>query len=312
MKKLNIGLIGLGYIAGKAIAPAIKRSKHAKLEAVASRDFGKAKQFATQFGCRPLSSYQGLINDPKVDCVYISLPNALHYRWIIAALKAGKHVIVDKPAVLSFREARQVVETAKRNKVRFLEGYMFRFHPQHAKVLELIEKGAIGEILHYEAAFGFPPLPAENFRYSKSLGGGAINDAAGYLVSGSRMMFGQEPVKVHATVHKPKGLEVETRGAALLSFPGSRTAQITFGFEFSYRNCYTVWGSKGTITANAAFTKPTNLKPTIVLTTAKGTKNIPVRKADHFELMIDRFASGETFLTEFLAQAKAIELLRQQ
>lgn len=310
----RVGIIGCGVVVAKAVAQAVQKSQRARLEVLGSRSLDRVKTLASQFQCRAVEGYDQIINDPKVDIVYIALPNALHLEWILKAAKAGKHVICEKPAVLNPQEAGKVVGVCKRHCVRFLEAYMFWFHPQHRQVEKLIESRAIGKVFHFEGAFGFPPLGPNNFRYSRSLGGGALYDAGGYPIAAARRLFREEPIATSASLFYPEGYEVDIRGAAQLEFPGGKTAHIAFGFDNSYRNTYTLWGTRGLIRLNSAFTVPPTSQACIDLITPQGTETIKVAPADHFTLMIDvfcqviqRYSEMENgFEDEFLAQCETV------
>ncbi len=311
MSRLRIGLLGPGMIVKKAVAPAIVSSRMAQLEVIGSRSIARARAAAEQFGGRAVEGYEAVIQDPRVDVVYIALPNALHVEWIVKAARAGKHVICEKPAVLAWRDALRVIEACERSGVRFLEAYMFRFHPQHARITELIRGGILGEVFHFEAAFGFPPLSPDNFRYDVALGGGALRDAGGYPIAAARMLFEEEPEAVCATAHCLTQGGVDVQGALQLEFPSGRTAHAVYGFTNFYRNTYALWGSRGRVVTERAFSIPPDIAPSIVLTTGDGATPLPSGAEDQFRLMIDAFCeavsspeSGHAFETEFLAQSR--------
>jgi NDP-hexose-3-ketoreductase len=287
---LRVGVLGCGYIARKAVAPALAGCRSARLEAIGSTSQAKALAFAREFGARPIVGYGRLVEDPGIDCVYIALPNAMHLPWIERAAAAGKHVICEKPAVLSPDEAERAVEACAKHGVRLLEAFMFRFHPQHALALEAVRDGTLGRVHDFEGAFGFPPLDSSSFRYSAELGGGALNDAGGYPIRAARLLFDAEPTTVYAHLVVPPGSEVDVRGWAVLEFPGERTARVTFGFDYAYRNTYTVWGSAGLLTLGRAFSIPPDVAPPLTLVINDQLRAVDPGPGDHFQVMIDAFA----------------------
>src|SRR5262245_32651872 len=141
---LKWGLLATGNIA-KAFAKGVARSKTGKLAACASRDKAKAEAFAKEFNVpKAHGSYEALLADPEVQAVYISTPHPLHAEWAIKAAEAGKHILCEKPIGLNHAEAMAIVEAAARNNVFLMEAFMYRCHPQMAKVVELVKGGAIG------------------------------------------------------------------------------------------------------------------------------------------------------------------------
>ena len=174
---INWGFIGAGLVAGKALAPAVESAGNAKLYAVASRDKSKAAALGPQIA---YDNYDALINDPKVDAVYISLPNNLHKPLAIKALKAGKHVLCEKPLAMSYQEAQEMFDVAKENQRLLVEAIWFRWHPRTIKALQVIAAGQIGEALKIDATFTFQNSTFNNYRFDPLQGGGALLDLGPY------------------------------------------------------------------------------------------------------------------------------------
>ena len=133
MEPLKFGIIGCSRIAKKSVIPAILKSEFAELEIIGSRSTDKAKEFAKEFNCEKFGTYEDIISDDSIDAVYISTPISTHAEWSNKATAAGKHVYVEKSSAACLSQARKMVESAKENNVRLMEGFMFRFHPQHQK-----------------------------------------------------------------------------------------------------------------------------------------------------------------------------------
>ncbi len=195
MKPLKFGIIGCSRIAKRSVIPAIIKSEYAELEIIGSRSTDKAKEFANEFNCGKFGTYEDVISDDTVDVVYISTPINTHEEWSIKATEAGKHVYVEKSSTTDFDSARRMVESAKENNVRLMEGFMFRFHPQHQKVKELIKEGKIGEVKSFNGVFGFQAFPEGDIRYES----GFLKDSGCYPICASRMIFDEEPYEVWGT-----------------------------------------------------------------------------------------------------------------
>src|SRR3989344_2560352 len=161
-KKIRFGIIGCSRIAKKAAMPALLDSEFAELAMVGSRSKDDARACAAQFGCDAYGTYDEVLKNKNIDAVYISLPNSLHEEWTVRAAEAGKHVWCEKPAALTYTSAQKMVAACKRSGVRLMEGFMFLYHPQHARVKELIRNGTLGEILNFEGRFALPMPDADN------------------------------------------------------------------------------------------------------------------------------------------------------
>lgn len=192
-KKLRFGIMSTARIAKNSMIPGILKSELCEVEAVASRDAAKAKDLADRYKIgKSFGSYDELLADPEIDAVYIPLPNHLHKSWTIKAAEAGKHVLCEKPAALTVADVREMVEAARKNGVLFAEAFMYRYHPKHARVREIIEIGEIGELRGIHGSFTCSNADDKsNVRYSKEMGGGSIYDLGCYPISAARMIYGR-------------------------------------------------------------------------------------------------------------------------
>jgi predicted dehydrogenase/diketogulonate reductase-like aldo/keto reductase len=253
-EKLNWGIIGTGRIAG-VFASHVKESQTGRLVAVGSRSQETADRFGDAYDiARRYSSYEDLLADEQVQAVYISTPHPWHAEWSIKAADAGKHVLCEKPVALNHAEAMAVIEAAQRNQVFFMEGYMYRCHPQTAKLVELIRSGAIGQVRVIQATFSFHAgFDPERRLFSNRLGGGGILDVGGYCTSIVRLIAGvatgkpfADPLKLEATGYVgTSGVDEYT--VASLAFPGDIIAQLFTGVSVSGENVVRVFGSEGSI-----------------------------------------------------------------
>ena len=184
-----------------------------------------------------------------MDAVYIGLPNGLHPEWTVRAAGAGKHILCEKPVARTRADAERMAAAAREAGVILMEAFMYRLHPQHARVRELIEEGAIGEPVFVRATFCFAMArerrEARDVRLQAELQGGALMDVGCYAVNAARYVFGAEPLEVAALERRDPGLDVDTAFAGTLRFPGDRLAQIDGSFDAAGTQRYEVAGPGG-------------------------------------------------------------------
>lgn len=317
-KQVKFGIIGCSTIANRSTIPAIKKSRFATLEIIGSRSMSKAEEFAKKFDCSKFGTYEEVLEDNEVDAVYISIPNGLHEQWSKKAAKSGKHVLCEKSSVTSFDSALKVVKCCKENEVRIMEGFMFRFHPQHIKVLELIKKNEIGELFVFKGMYGFPPVSKKDIRYNVNLGGGVLNETGCYPIFASRMVFGEEPVGVVCNLYFDKEMNVDIKGHSYILYNNHKAAMLAFGFENSYQANYRIWGTHGIIELKRAYAVPPDFATVINVQSVDENKEISIDPSDHFKLMIDVFCQEIlgidicrfNFETDLINQARVMEAHR--
>src|SRR5581483_2797680 len=294
--KLRWGVLSTANIGRRMVLPAIQRSGESELLAIASRDASKAAAFASELGIpRAYGSYEALLADPSIEAVYIPLPNSLHRDWAIKALAAGKHVLCEKPLALDAAECAEMIAAARQHGVLLMEAFMYRFHPQTAHVLELIEAGAIGEPRLIRAAFTFRVTNPANIRLRPDLGGGALMDVGCYCVNIARTLFGAEPTEAQAFASwGTSGVDEQLLGQ--LRFADERYAQFDSALTLPRRETYQVVGTSGVIDVPVAFL-PGQGDTAIQVTTSAGTAVERIPGADEYQLMVEHFAAcirGET------------------
>jgi D-xylose 1-dehydrogenase (NADP+, D-xylono-1,5-lactone-forming) len=231
--KLRWGILGTGLINEK-ILPHLSTSTRNSVVAVASRSLEKAKTYSAAWKIPKYhGEYAGLLSDPEVDAVYISLPNHLHFKWAESALLAGKHVLCEKPLTLKKQEAEILFSLAHKNGLKIAEGYMYRHHAQSRKILDLVRTGALGEIRRIQGSFHITVAPGPNIRTNAETGGGSIFDVGCYLVHLSNAIIGKAPldlsVKGRYSESLPAG-KVDTFFSALLHYGSGVTAHLDGGF----------------------------------------------------------------------------------
>jgi xylose dehydrogenase (NAD/NADP) len=242
------GLLSTALI-NEAILAGASESSEVEVIAVASRDDARAQSYAQEHGIeRAYGSYEGLLADAEVDAIYISLPNGLHGEWALRALDAGKHVLVEKPFSRHPAEVERCFDAAEAAGLMLSEGFMWRHHPQTARVVHLVRSGTIGPLRLMRAAFGFPLAkergPADT-RFDPALDGGALMDVGSYCVNALRL-FGGEPERARGEqVVGPSGVDVVFTGA--LAFTDELVGHFDCGFVVPRRAGLELVGEEGSI-----------------------------------------------------------------
>lgn len=313
-KKICFGVLGCSRIAKRSVIPALIDSSLANLQMIGSRSVERARECAEQYGCG-YGSYEEVLGNRDVNAVYISLPNSLHEEWAIRAAEAGKHIWCEKPAALTYKSAKGMIETAQKNNVRLMEGFMFLSHPQHAKVVELVRQGALGELLNFEGCFAVPMPEREANILNKKLGGGSYNDAAVYPIRASRMIFGEEPVSVACSLVMDKKTGVDVKADMFLMYPGGRSAFISSVFGSYFQSTYSMLGTKGRVQMGRAYAAPPDRTVKIFLEREDRVEEISIEPANHFKLMMEDFCreillgskSKKNYEQDLLAQARVLD-----
>lgn len=255
MSRLRWGILATGNIA-RQFAKGVQGSNTGSLQAVASRSLENAQRFASELSIPDLhDSYSQLLENPKVDAVYIATPHPSHPEWAIKTAEAGKHVLCEKPVGLNENDARHAIEAAKRHGVVFMEAYMYRCHPQTAKLVELIRSGAIGAIRSIQAAFCFKvPFDPTARHFSKELGGGGILDVGGYTTTFARLIAGAACGKAFASPNQVQAMGylipetgVDGYAVANLQFENQIFAQIACGVYHAQQSYARIFGESGWI-----------------------------------------------------------------
>ncbi len=307
---IKLGILGCANIVEKHIIKALSNVSNGKLTIIASRDLSKAKDCASRFGCDYANSYDDLLKS-DIDAVYIPLPVGLHEEWVIKAANAKKHILCEKSLSSDLDSVKRMIEVCKKNKVILFENFMCDYHPQHQKVISILPE--IGEMFMFNGFFGFPPPDKDNIRYKKELGGGSLNDAGCYPLFIVRKIFQSEPIAVTCKLVEDKK-EVDIKGTAYLEFPDNRFATIAFGFDNYYQNKYSLWGSKGIINVERAFSIPADMKSNVSLIKQDVENDIEIPAANHFTLIFedffDKIKMKEYDYSNLVSQAKVMEALR--
>ncbi len=256
MNQIRWGIIGPGAIANN-FANGLAQAESGRLFAIASRDAGRRAEFGDKHGVAPekrYDTYEALVADPDVDAVYVATPHPWHAEYALLAIRAKKAVVIEKPIGLNLAEVVAVTEAAGQEGVFAMEAFMYRCHPQIARLAELIREGAIGEVRHIRASFGFSARFNPSSRlFDRNLAGGGILDVGGYPVSAARLVAGVARGQPFAdpTIVKGAGNLGQTRvdevAYGLLTFPGDITAEVGCAVSRVMENEIRVEGTEGTI-----------------------------------------------------------------
>jgi predicted dehydrogenase len=225
--RVRFGILGAARIAPIAMVKPAAEESEAEVTAIAARDLERARRFAAKHKIsRAYGSYAQLLADPRIDAVYIAVPNGLHGRWTNAALEAGKHVLCEKPFTANAEEAATVAEAARHSGLVVMEAFHYRYHALTRRMLEIVNSGELGTITQMKAWLCFPLLPPNNVRWNYQLAGGALMDAGCYTIHLLRTLAGAEP-QVSSATAKTRSAAVDRLLEAELAFPGGCTGLIT-------------------------------------------------------------------------------------
>jgi D-xylose 1-dehydrogenase (NADP+, D-xylono-1,5-lactone-forming) len=305
------GLLSTARINDRIIE-AGRESDRADVMAVASRDAARAEAYAREHGIeRSYGSYEALLADPDVEAVYISLPNSLHVEWTLHALEAGKHVLCEKPLSRHPDEVEQAFDRAEAAGLVLSEAFMWRHHPQAAKLVELVAGGAVGPLRLVRASFSFHLAAGDDVRFDPGLDGGSLMDVGCYCLSAIRLLAGEPERLVGQQVLGPSGVDVSF--AAALALPDGRLGHFDCGFVLPARAELEVVGEAASLFVADPFH---GHRPGIELRRADGTERIAVEPGNPYRLELENVSDairGRALLLlgrdDALGQARAIEAL---
>jgi predicted dehydrogenase len=295
---LRFGVLSTADIGLRKVLPAMLRADRVEIVAIASRDRARAEAAAADLGiARAHGSYEDLLADPGVDAVYNPLPNHLHAEWTIAAARAGKHVLCEKPLATSVADAERMIAACDEAGVVLMEAFMYRLHPSWVAVRELVASGRIGELRAVQSWFSYFNDDASNIRNRVDAGGGALFDIGCYCVNLSRLLFDAEPVRVQGSVTRDAAMGIDVLTSGILDFPAG-VAAFTATTRTETDQRVHVYGTEGRIAIAIPFNIPPDL-PTRVWVTAGGdppvapaTEELVFDAADPYTVQGEAFAAA--------------------
>jgi predicted dehydrogenase len=294
---LRWGVLSTANIGVRKVIPATQKAERCEVVAIASRDGERAAETATELGIpRAHEGYEALLADPEVDAVYIPLPNSEHAEWTIAAARAGKHVLCEKPLAMTAAEAEEMVRACAKEGVLLMEAFMYRLHPSWESVRELLASGRIGRLRAVQSWFSYFNDDPRNIRNVPELGGGALYDIGCYCINLSRMLFGAEPGAIEASVTRDEtGTDVLT--SAILAFDAG-VATFTCSTRAEPDQRVHIYGTEGRISIGIPFNIPPD-RPTEIVVTAGGdppvspdSETLTFATANQYTIQAERFADA--------------------
>lgn len=298
-ERIAWGILGNANIARVCVIPAIQKSRNGRVHALATRSPENARQVTSKHHIEHVyDTYETLLADPEIDAVYIPLPNHLHKPWTLTALKAGKHVLCEKPMACNAQEAKEMADAAAKAGLLLMEGFMYRFHPRNQRIKKMVAEGAIGTPRFVRSTFCYNMgeellASGESPRFKPEMGGGALLDVGCYSVSIARWLMGTEPMQLQAeAVYNPAGVDIHFVG--LLRFPDSGLATLEASFMSALQQTYTITGSEGAIELPHDAFIPWE-KDTVFTARNKDQEVGQVYvtpAADEYQLMVEHFADA--------------------
>ena len=265
-RKVRWGIVSTANIGTKQVIPAIIRSPHSEVVALASRDAGKARAALDALGlpnARAYGSYEELYADPDIDAIYNPLPNHLHIPVTLAAARAGKHVLCEKPIAMSAEEAAEL-RTAPKD-VLITEAFMVRYHPQWQRAREIVRSGELGRVQLVRVAFFYFNDDPQNVRNLADIGGGGLLDIGCYCVISGRYLFEAEPKRVVALVDRDPKFRTDRLASVIADFGEGRQLSFVCGTQTSNRQTVEVFGTKGSLEIVIPFNAPADEKTAILV-----------------------------------------------
>jgi predicted dehydrogenase len=296
--------------------PALQECESAELVCVASRTEKKAKEAAAKFGCETVVGYDALLERNDIDAIYMPLPTGLHEEWCNKALEVGKHLLVEKSFASDYASAGRMLKLAEKNNCLIFENFQFQTHSQWSVIKSHMISGELGDVHLVRSTFGFPPLPKDNFRWNKELGGGALLDAGAYMCKVSQLLLGTGCEVLGSSLQIDKETGVDKYGEAMFRNEAGQVAQVAFGFDYFYQCRVELLGTRGKLSANRVFTAPPGFEPVLMVEKQAGVEEIKLPADNHYVNMwcwfAEEVAKGDfsNYWNLLLDQARLLDEIR--
>ena len=296
MKKVVWGVLSTAKIGWEKVIPAMFKSEYCEVRALASRNLEKGRKLADQLGIpKAYGSYQELLDDPEIEAIYNPLPNHEHVPLTLAAARAGKHVLCEKPVALTASEAAQLREVA--DKVHIMEAFMVRFHPQWLSVRERVRAGELGEVRSIHTYFSYFNNDAGNIRNMADIGGGALYDIGCYPIVTARFLFDAEPLRAIALVDRDPQFQTDRMVSGLLDFGQGRRLDFTVSTQSVPYQRVQICGTKKRIEIEIPFNAPLGGSTKVHTDDGKrldggSTSSEVIAACDMYTLEIDAFSQA--------------------
>ena len=287
-RKIKFGVLGYASIAEREVIPALMDARNAVPYALASQKAESREKAKKAFPFEKVyERYEDLIADPEVEAVYIPLPNHLHKEWSIKAMRAGKHVLCEKPMALTREDVLEMMEESKKNKVWLMEAFMYRFTKRTEKVKEVLASGLIGDIRHINGTFSFFNDKTVDTRFNPEMGGGSMWDVGCYPINFLGMVMGKAPESFCALKTMKHGVDYSI--SAVLRYEGDVLATVSAGFNSESALITEINGTKGALVIPDTFHE--SGMPILHIVNSTITE-IPVEACDRYVLEVEDFSDA--------------------
>jgi len=255
MKKVTWGVLSTAKIGMEKVIPAMQQGQFCDIHAIASRSLASARAAADKLGiAKAYGSYEELIADPDIEAIYNPLPNDLHVPMTLAAARAGKHVLCEKPVALTAAQAAELREVA--DKVHIMEAFMVRFHPQWLRAREIVRSGALGELRTIQSFFSYFNRQPNNIRNNAAIGGGGLYDIGCYPIVTGRFLFEAEPLRAMALIDLDPDFHTDRIVTAMLDFGNGRRLDFTVSTQLVPYQRVQVLGTQQRLEIEIPFNAP--------------------------------------------------------
>ena len=285
-KKIRYAIVGLGDIAQEAMLPGVAHTGNSVVTALVTDDPEKARKVGEMYGVERTYRYDQfdeMLRSGEVDAIYLATPNWRHTEFAVPALRAGIHVLAEKPLEVSTAKAQEILDARKGSDAKLMVAYRLHFEPGTLDAIERARSGVLGELLLFTSAFTQMVSP-ENHRARSGNDAGPVLDLGPYPVNAARYMFGAEPTEVVSAVgsrHPEAGFgDFDDTVAVTLRFPEGRIAQFVLSYHGNTLDTYTVVGTKGSLEMNPGFMYGKSLQQTLIVGETKSGNSF--KNTDHF------------------------------
>ena len=291
MKKIRWGVLSTANIGLEKVIPAMQQGEYCEMAVIASQSLERAKGAAAQLGiAKAYGSYEELLADTEIDAVYIPLPNHLHVPWSIKALKAGKHVLCEKPIGLKTAEAEDLLKEAQKYpELKVMEAFMYRHHPQWQRAKQLVTEGKIGDLRTIHSFFSYYNADPENIRNMANIGGGGLMDIGCYCISLARFIFGSEPQRVLGKLEYDPKFKTDQLCSGILDF-GEGSSTFTCSTQLTPYQRVNIYGTEGRIEIDIPFNAPPDVPCRMRLQSGDQLDEIVFEICDQYTIQGDLFS----------------------
>jgi len=292
MRKVKWGILSTAKIGVEKVIPAMQKGLYSEVIAISSRDIQKANDWAKKLNIsKAYGSYEELLDDKDIEAVYIPLPNNMHLEWTTKALKAGKHVLCEKPVGMNASEAIEMYEFSRTTPhLKVMEAFMYKFHPQWKKTIHLIDEGKIGDIKAVHSHFSYHNTNPENIRNKVETGGGALMDIGCYCISFARLIFKEEPEKITCSMQLDPVFGTDNLTSGLLEFKNGHSTFTCSTKLRPYQRVH-ILGTSGSIEIEIPVNAP-NSSTRLWLNNNNLTEEIVIEPYDQYTLQGDYFSKA--------------------